>query len=101
MNIDFLKKKKNFKKKNLELSPSFYWKLIVLLVFILILASFTFGYYLFNKTREESVLTPGNLNRKQIIEKGRIEKVLGYFSLRQKKSIEILNSPTSIVDPSL
>ena len=36
-----------------------------------------------------------------IVKKESIEKVLEYFSEREKKSNQILNSPSPVVDPSL
>jgi len=35
------------------------------------------------------------------VDKARIEKVLNYFSTREKESTQILSSPASVVDPSL
>ena len=101
MKINFLKTKKNFKKKNLELNPNFYWKMIIFSVFILTLISFIFGYYIFGQVKDDSISTAGSVNQKQPIEQSRIEKVLQVFSTREKTSTNILNSPTSIVDPSL
>jgi hypothetical protein len=101
MEIKFFKTKKNFKKKSSELDPDFYWKLIVFLTFLMILASFIFGYYTFIQVKDESISSAENIGRKKPVEKERIEKVLEHFSLREEKSAEILNSPASVVDPSL
>lgn len=101
MQIKFFKTKKNFKKKNLELNPYLYWKLIVLSAIILTTGAFVFGYYTFIQTQEDSTDSIKNSINKKPIEKERIEKVLDYFSLREKKSVQIINSPSPVVDPSL
>jgi len=101
MQIKFFKIKKSFKKHGLTFKPDFYWQLIVLTVFILVLASFLFGYYLFMQINKESVLSIESIGRQETIKKERLKKVLEYFSLREKKSIKILNSPAPVVDPSL
>lgn len=101
MKINFFKTKKNFKKKDFKLNPNFYWKIIVCMVFLLTLSSFVFGYYIFRQIREESDYLNDNLNKKQLIDKEKLDQVLENFSLREQKSIEIINSPTPVVDPSL
>ena len=101
MQIKFFKIKKSFKKHGLAFKPDFYWQLIVFAVFILILASFIFGYYLFMQINQESILSVGSGGRQETVKKERLEKVLEYFSLREKKSIEILNSPAPVIDPSI
>ena len=40
-------------------------------------------------------------DKKEITQKERIKNVLEYFLEREKKSIEIINSPSPIIDPSL
>lgn len=101
MEIKFFKFKKNFGKKNLQLYPNFFWKLIVCLMLILVSFSFIFGYYLFIQVREEPTFPTEDMNKKQTPEKEKLGKVLEYFSDREKKSVEILNSPAPVVDPSL
>ncbi len=101
MQINFLKPKKNFKKKNLELGPSFYWKIIILITFLLTLSSFIFGYFTFEKVKEDESLSFDGIQKKQSIEKQRVAKALEYFSVKEQKSIKILSSPAPVVDPSL
>ncbi len=102
MKINFFKKENSFKKKDLIFHPNFYWKIILLCVFVMIILSFLFGYRLFVQTNQEPIFSVTNDNGQfSMINKNRIEKVLNYFSEREKKSIEILNSPTPVVDPSL
>lgn len=101
MEIKLFKTKKNFKKKSTEPDPGFYWKLIISLVFVLIVASFVFGYYMFIQVKEDLSALPENFGKKQLIDKKRIDKVFEYFSLREKKSTEIINSFPPTVDPSI
>ena len=102
MQIKFFKKEKNFKKKNSGLSPNFYWKLAVCIMFAMTLVSSFFGYYLFRQINEEPILSVNGISGQvETVKKERIEKVLEYFSLRKQQSNQIINSPSPIVDPSL
>ena len=101
MEIKFLKRKKKFKKGGLGIKPDLYWRYILYVTFALILLSCVFGLYLFMKINNESASPVINISGENSIKKERIDKVLEYFSEREKKSIEILNSPSPIVDPSL
>ena len=101
MQINFFKIKKSFKKRSTSPDPNFYWKIIMFSVFVLIAASFAFGYYMFNLTKEESQSYLENTKRKSPVEKERIQKALDAFSVKEKRSLEILNSTNSIIDPSL
>ena len=101
MNLNFLKKKKKFKKGGLGIKPDLYWKYILCIAFLLIIFSCAFGLYLFMEINKESVLPVININEQNIVKKERIDKVLEYFSEREKKSLQILNSPSPIIDPSL
>lgn len=99
--IKFPKIKKSFKKKSTEPNPHFYWKLVVFIFFLIILGSFIFGYYTFLQVKDESTSFIENINKKRPIKTERLKNVLEYFSLREEKSAEILNSPAPVVDPSL
>ena len=101
MEIKFLKKKRKFRKGGLGIKPDLYWKYLLYMTFILILLSCAFGLYLFIEINKEPVSTVMNIDKKRMTEKERLTKVLEYFSERKKKSVEILNSPSPIVDPSL
>jgi len=102
MKIKLFKKENNFKKKNFQLNPNLYWKIAVGGAFVVILLSFFFGYRLFMRINQESVLPVANEGGQiPMVNKDRIEKVLNYFSEKEKKSIKILNSPAPFVDPSL
>jgi hypothetical protein len=100
MKIKLFKKENNFKKKDFQLNPNLYWKLFLLFVFVIILLSIFFGYSLFMTINEDSVL-PGSGGQVLMINKDRIGKVLNYFSEREQKSIQIINSPSPVVDPTL
>lgn len=99
--IDFLKKKKVFVKTNTQPNPNVYWMAIFYLGFILTVAAFIFGFYLFVKVNQEEALPPLEKNEQlDKISKSRIDKVLEYFKEREKVSTQIINSPSPVVDPS-
>jgi heme/copper-type cytochrome/quinol oxidase subunit 3 len=102
MKMQFFKKSDNFKKKSSNLNPNFYWGLTVFITFLMMILAFLFGYYLFTQINQESPYQPSKTNQQiPVVDKNRIEKVLNYFSEREQKSKEILNSPASVVDPSI
>ena len=102
MKIEILKIKKSFKKGGFHTNPNISWEFILCMALIVVLASFIFGFYLFKQINEEFVVPITNTDGQiEMVKKERIEKVLDYFSEREKKSTEILNSPAPIVDPSL
>lgn len=102
MDIKIFKNKKSFKKGGFHSNPNISWEFVFWAAFVLVLASFVFGFYLFVQINKEFIL-PTTIKDGQvpIVNKDRIEKVLNYFSEKEKKSAEILNSPSPIVDPSL
>ena len=102
MNIKFFKFEKSFKKKDYQVNFDIYWKVILSVVFIIIIISFIYGSFIFMEMNKDYI-SP-NINTNEQIEKNRkirIDKVLEYFSEREKKSEIILNSPSLVVDPSL
>ena len=104
MKIKFFTKEKKFgkEKESPWLNMNFYWNIAVCFLFIVILLSSFFGYYLFSRTNKESVgKSSNNSSQIQTIQKERIDKVLEYFSVREQKSSQILYSPSPIIDPSL
>jgi|GEM_PF-1677054 len=104
MKIKFFTKEKNFRKEkeSLWLNTSFYWKLAVFFLFAVFLSSLFFGYYLFMQINKDSqVSSSGAGSQVDTIKKERISKVLDYFSERKKKSNEIINGGSPVVDPSL
>lgn len=102
MKINFFTKKNNFKKKDFTIYPNLYWKSILFCAFVIILFSFIFSYRLFVQTNQEfSLPSMDNGGELPFINKDSFEKVLSYFSEKEKKLIEILNSPAPVVDPSL
>jgi hypothetical protein len=101
MNLKFLKKKKKFRKGGLGIKPDLYWEYLLFMTFLLAFFFCAFGLYLFIKINKESVSSIVNTNEQEIIKKERLNKVLSSFKEREKKSIEILNSPSPIIDPSL
>lgn len=103
MKIEFFKIKKSFKKGGFHTNPNISWGIVLCLALVLIGSFFIFGYYLFTLTDKEFVVLDSDIENGQtrIVTKERIDKSLEYFSERVKKSIQILNSPAPIVDPSL
>ena len=102
MKIPFFKKTNNFKRKSSGINPNFYWELMVFITFVLIILSFLFGYHLFNQINQETAVPAvGDSNQVGTVNTARIKEVLNYFSLREQKSTQILNSPAPVVDPSL
>jgi hypothetical protein len=54
------------------------------------------------QTNQESILsTANNSGELPLVNKDSLGKVLNYFSEKEKRSIEVLNSPAPVVDPSL
>lgn len=101
MNLKIFKIKKSFKKGGAHIRPSTSWKIVLGVAFVLVLVSFVFGFNLFLQINKEFVATSDNSNTQiKIVKKERITKTLDYFSAREQKSNEILNSPSPIVDPS-
>ena len=102
MKTKFFKIKKIFKKENFEINPDIYWRVVVIVFLLLTIASFVFAYNLFVQINDGDISsTQNNSEKVGNKEKGKIEDALNYFSEREKKSTEILNSSSSIVDPSL
>lgn len=102
MKINFPKIKKHFKKESFEISPEKYWQLLVLLFFAVLVLSFVSSYNLYQGiNKEDAIFGENNIGKAEKDKKDKINKVLKYFEEREKKSIEILNSENSIVDPSL
>jgi len=100
MQIKFSKPKNDFKKKGAP-NPDMYWKLIVCVTSLILFSSFVFGYYSFQEVNKEENITPSTDIEQQKKRTERLEKVLEYFGEREKKSEELLNSPSPVVDPSL
>lgn len=100
--IDFLKKKKVFKKNNIQPNPNIYWMVIFFMGFFFTISVFIFTFYLFKKINKEEAL-PILKENKQLekISKNRIDKVLEIFTKREEASNKILNSTSDVVDPSL
>ena len=102
MQIKFFQYKKSFKKKSISASPELFWHLLLTIALLIILGSAVFGFFLFMKVNQESVFNVEDSGEKlKTTNKERIDKVLDYFSARAEKSNQILNSPSSIIDPSL
>ena len=104
MEIKLFKKEKRFTKNKGSswLDIYLFWKLSILFLLLIIILSSIFGYYFFVQTNKEFVAPPVvEGGQTHTVNKEKIKKVLEYFSTREEKSNEILNSSAPIVDPSL
>ncbi len=99
LNLKFLKFKKKYKKRGARIRPHLYWRYVLIVSFIIVLASFIFGWYLFVDVDKSSSLPSVVIENFEKAEKERIENILKYFEEKQEKSTDILNSSSPIVDP--
>ncbi|MFA5999625.1 MAG: hypothetical protein WC783_01435 [Candidatus Paceibacterota bacterium] len=102
MKIKFFTPKKKFRKGGLTTNPDFFWDAILLLVLLLIIVSFIFGFFLFKKVNNDA-FSDYEITQKKIdtVSQERMESILKYFDARRAKSLDILNSPSPFIDPSL
>jgi hypothetical protein len=99
--MQIFKKKNNFRKKEFGFNANLYWEFAALFAALFIAASFVFGYLLFLRIDREFTLSPENGSvRIPMLDRERLGNALHYFSEREKKSAEIINSPSPVVDPS-
>ena len=104
MKIQLFKKQIKFShSKWTKIKPELHWRIAIWGFFVLLIISFSIGAYLF--IRESKAInslsfdnTKTSLNTDGL---ERIQKVLSMFSEREKKSAEILSSPSIFSDPSL
>lgn len=102
IDLNFLKPKKVFKKDNFVINPNIYWQIVVSFGLVVIFSSLGYGFYLFKKiSREPDSPESSVVNNTQKIKKERFEAISQYFYTKEKKSLEILNSPLLIKDPSV
>jgi hypothetical protein len=103
LKLDFLKikKQKKFKKKSIEIDVNFYWKILLYVSLLIIIASFVYGILLFLKTNKDFKLPEAQTSSQlEKVKKDRINKILDYFSQKEKKSQDILELPSGVIDPS-
>jgi len=101
MEIKFFKKENKFKRDKQSLNTRKHWNIIIRVLAVLILGSFVFGYYIFTQEGQDfSVDTASVASTHHKINKDKLQKILDLFSEREKKSLDILNNTTVIVDPS-
>jgi hypothetical protein len=102
MKIKFFKIKKSYKKENFKINPHIYWEILVIFSGLSIIVSFVFAYNLFIETnKEDNSVIENNSVKIGNKEEEKIKDALQYFAEREKKSAEIFNSPSLVVDPSL
>lgn len=102
MQLNFFKNKKIFKKGGIHINPNVYWAASLLIAAVLIAAGVFFGFNLFRKINQELITASDSDSIKiQTTDGERIKKVIEYFSEKEQKSLQILNSRAPVVDPSL
>lgn len=102
IDLNFLKPKKVFKKDNFVINPNIYWRIVICIGLVVVFSSLGYGFYLFKSISQEPEVPESNVvNNAKKISKERFEKIEQYFYSREKKSLEILNSPLLIKDPSV
>ncbi len=102
MQIKFLKfKQKSYRKGGTHASPDFLWSMLQLLALIIVLTSFIFGFFLFQKINKGFTVNADDLNKgEKMISEERINKTLGYFHTKDEISRNIIISPAPFIDPS-
>jgi hypothetical protein len=101
MQIKFPKFKRSFKKGGIHNSPDIYWDIIQLVSLLIILASMVYGFFLFRTINDAFNQTNNNVSDKNTaVNKDRIESALKVFEIKEKTSLDIINSPSPIIDPS-
>ena len=98
----FFTPKKNYKHDVFTVNPDLYWKSILVLSTLIVFGFFTFGFFLSRKIDDESgSALPANLTAPEAVSKDKLQKVIDYFAKRERISLEIINSPSAVIDPSL
>ncbi|SRR5258708_9303530 len=102
MKINFPKIKRRFRKKDLYPNPDVCWEVILYLFFALLVSEAIFGFYMFRKVNQDPAILPqAKSTQLEKISRERIDKALGYFEERAKKSSDISGAPAPFIDPSL
>jgi hypothetical protein len=99
MKLKIFKKEKVFRKGGFHINPDLWWEAVLSISFLLILASFIFGFFLLRNLSKEPVVAE-IAGQAKTIKKERINSALRYFAEKKRRSLEIANSPSPIVDPS-
>ncbi len=101
MDIKLFKNKKNISEPRMHINPDKYWHIIFSMALLVVILGLVFGYYLFNKVNAEfSVLETETGVKTEMIKQERLKATLKYFAEKEARSMEILNNPALVVDPS-
>ncbi len=102
MKLKFPKRKKVIKKKNENIRPDFYWRIILNTAFVFAVLFVVFAYFSFIRITKSPAISEeeANLNNPSI-SRQRIDNALKYFENRREKSDYIISSPSPVVDPAL
>lgn len=102
LNLNFLKKKRVFKKNNVLPNPSIHWIIVFCFGFVSAIFIFIFSFYLFVEVNKETLpYYPKDDRQLKKIDKKRVDQILEYFETKEKISNQILNSSAPVSDPSL
>ncbi len=102
MKIQFPKRKKILKKKNENIQPDLYWRIILNAAFVFAVVFVVFAYFSFMRVVKSPIMSgeEANLNN-PTISRQRINSATKYFEDRRERSDYIINSPSPVVDPTL
>lgn len=100
MQIKIPKIRKKLQKGGIHINPDIYWELSILIGLVIVLGVAVFGFFLFQKINTELTISIEDSPQAQMIDKEKIDAALEYFSARAQKSVEIINSPSLVADPS-
>jgi hypothetical protein len=100
MRIKGFKIEKHFKKGGIHINPNVYWDIALIVGAVLSIYAATYDFYLFKRINQELTITTTSNVKVETLDKGRLDKVLNFFTVREQKSQEIIYSPSPIVDPS-
>lgn len=101
MKIELIKIKHKWKKGGFHTNPNLGWGLILGVSLAIALWALAFGTLLFREVQREYVPEEAGQTQIRIVKKARLEKVLEYFSTREKFSQDMLSDPSPIIDPSI
>lgn len=101
INIKKIKFKKRFKKKQNFPKAGLFWDIAVAFFFLLVIFGAIFGYILHQKVDKDPFYTePIEIHTDQEKEE-KLNNSLIFFQGRTDKALEIIFSPSRIVDPAL
>ncbi len=102
MKLEFFKKEKKFRKGGFHTNPDICWEIVLYVAFAVVVGILVYSVFLFKEIDQGFSAEDAELNSEsKSVNKAKLDKTLQYFSVREEKAIQILKSPSPIVDPSL